>query len=194
MRQIPNLRQMSWAYIPRSSHTYVQHLDAVSPTPRLFTVYEAYSPTHRARRGAVCSIVQGRHQSSGDVGQTVRDMTDGAVHVSVDALGLNQTFINSLKSLRKMRRHVQIWMPLAAHATPPLPLLDLIYARQITLHGSREIGAHRFSALFGMIRAGRIDPSPLITCKIALSDTPNALVGMDKFEGCGVTVIDRMSE
>lgn len=130
----------------------------------------------------------------GDVGQAVRDMTDSGVHVSVDALGLNQTFINSLTSLRKMGRHVQIGMPLGAHATPPLPLLDLVYARQITLHGTRGIGAHRFSALFDMIRAGRMDPSQLITRKIALSDTPSALVEMDNFQGCGVTVIDRMSE
>jgi len=133
-------------------------------------------------------------RTTDDVGETLRDMTDGGVHVSVDALGVTDTFVNSLKSLRKMGRHVQIGMPLGAHAAPALPLLDLVYSRQITLHGTRGIGAHRFSALFDMIHAGRMDPSRLITRKIALSDAPSALSDMDKFEGCGVTVIDRMAE
>lgn len=145
----------------------------------------------KAREMGATAVLDAR--TCDNVAQAVRDMTDGGVHVSVDALGITQTFNTSLQSLRKMGRHVQIGMPLGAHATPSLPLLDLVYARQITLHGTRGIGAHRFSALFDMISAGRMNPSRLITRDIALSDLPNALLEMDNFQGCGVTVIDRMS-
>lgn len=145
----------------------------------------------KARQMGANAVLDARTRDN--VGEAVRDMTDGGVHVSVDGLGITQTFHNSLQSLRKMGRHVQIGMPLGAHATPSLPLLDLVYARQITLHGTRGIGAHRFSALFDMISAGRMNPSRLITRTIALSDLPNALLDMDNFQGCGVTVIDRMS-
>ncbi len=132
--------------------------------------------------------------SAGDVGAAVRDLTHGGAHVSLDALGITATFHNSLKSLRKMGRHVQIGMPLGAHATPDLPLLDLVYSRQITLHGTRGIGAHRFAALFDMIAAGRLDPARLITRRIGLSGLGAALAAMDGYGGgAGVTVVDDMA-
>jgi alcohol dehydrogenase len=124
-----------------------------------------------------------------DAGKAVREATGGGTHVSIDALGVIATFNNSLKSLRKMGRHVQIGMPLGPHATPPLPLLDLVYARQITLHGTRGIGADRFASLFEMIAAGRMDPARLITREIALSGVGQALKGMDEYMGHGVTVV-----
>ena len=127
-----------------------------------------------------------------DVGEAIRQATGGGAHVSIDALGVTTTFHNSLESLRKMGRHVQIGMPLGQHANPPIPLLDMIYSRQITLHGTRGIGAHRFASLFEMIAAGRIDPSRLITKEIALSGVAKALEEMNEFTGHGVTVITDM--
>jgi alcohol dehydrogenase len=128
-----------------------------------------------------------------DVGTAVRDLTGGGAHVSLDALGITATFHNSLKSLRKMGRHVQIGMPLGPHAMPDLPLLDLVYSRQITLHGTRGIGADRFAALFDMIAAGRLDPARLVTQSIGLSGLNTALAAMDGYTGAGVTVVDDMT-
>lgn len=127
-----------------------------------------------------------------DAGTAVRDLTGGGAHVSLDALGITETFHNSLKSLRKMGRHVQIGMPLGPHATPTLPLLELVYSRQITLHGTRGIGADRFSALFDMISAGRLAPERLVSKRIPLSGLAEALSRMDSYQGAGVTVVDRM--
>ena len=128
-----------------------------------------------------------------DVGAAVRDLTQGGAHVSLDALGITDTFHNSLKSLRKLGRHVQIGMPLGRHATPELPLLELVYSRQITLHGTRGMGADRFDALFAMISAGHLDPDRLITKRIELSGLNDALSAMDGFQGYGVTVVDQLS-
>ena len=83
-------------------------------------------------------------------------------------------------------------MPVGRHATPTLPLLDLIYARQLTLHGTRGLGAHRFSALFEMIRAGRLVPEKLITRHITLSQTEAVLREMDSVQSHGVTVINKL--
>ena len=126
-----------------------------------------------------------------DVGAAVREMTGGGAHVSIDALGITQTFHNSIRGLRKLGRHVQIGLPLDQHAEPPLPLLDLVYARQITIMGTRGIAASRFPALFAMIAAGRIDPARLVTETIALDQAGTALAAMDGYSGVGVTVIDR---
>ncbi|SDJ00452.1 zinc-dependent alcohol dehydrogenase family protein [Lutimaribacter saemankumensis] len=124
-----------------------------------------------------------------DVGAAVRDMTDGGAHVSVEALGVTATFENSVRSLRKLGRHVQIGMPLGRHETVSLPLLELVYSRQISIAGSRGMAARRFDALFGMIAGGRLDISRLVTGRIALGQAEAALRAMDDFQGAGVTVI-----
>ncbi|WP_371224057.1 alcohol dehydrogenase catalytic domain-containing protein [Roseovarius sp. 2305UL8-3] len=128
----------------------------------------------------------------GDVGPEVQQATGGGGHVSVDALGITTTFENSLRSLRKMGRHVQIGMPVGTHATPTLPLLELVYARQLTLHGTRGLGPARFASLFEMISAGRMDPGRLVTQTLPLSGAHEALKSMDRFQNYGVSVIDQM--
>ena len=149
----------------------------------------ASEPLEMARQMGASATLDAR---AGNVGDTIREVTGGGVHVSVEALGHTATFENSLRGLRKMGRHVQVGMPVGAHASPTLPLLDLVYARQITLMGTRGIGANRFAALFEMIRAGRLDPAQLVTGTIPLSQAGATLRAMDRFQGHGVTVIDRM--
>jgi len=126
-----------------------------------------------------------------DVGEAVRELTGGGAHVSIDALGITATFRNSLFGLRPLGRHVQIGMPLEEHAEPPVPLLQLVYGRQIALMGTRGMAAARFPALFELIADGRLDPGRLVTRTIPLSQAGAALAQMDGYSGSGVTVIDR---
>ena len=126
-----------------------------------------------------------------DVGSAVRDATGGGAHVSLDALGITATFHNSIRGLRKLGRHVQIGMPLGRHAEPTVPLLELVYSRQIAIMGTRGIPASRFPALFEMIAAGHIDPARLVTHTISLEEAGPALEAMNGYTGAGITVIDR---
>jgi alcohol dehydrogenase len=126
-----------------------------------------------------------------DVAMAVRALTDGGAHVSIDALGVTTTFHNSIRGLRKLGRHVQIGMPLEQHAAPVIPLLETVYSRQISIMGTRGIPASRFAAIFGMIKAGRLDPARLVTKRIGLEEAGAALGELDGFSGVGVTVIDR---
>jgi alcohol dehydrogenase len=126
-----------------------------------------------------------------DVGEAVREITGGGAHVSVDALGITDTFRNSIRGLRKLGRHVQIGMPLGRHAEPTVPLLELVYSRQISIMGTRGIAASRFPALFGMIASQRIDPSQLVTRRIPLAKAGDAIAEMNSYGGVGITVIDR---
>jgi alcohol dehydrogenase len=127
-----------------------------------------------------------------DAALAVREVTGGGAHVSIDGLGITTTIHNSLRSLRKLGRHVQIGQPLGKHAAPPIPLLETVYARQISIFGTRGIAASRFSSLLGMIAGGRLDPARMITKRIALSEAGAALKAMDGYTGVGVTVIDRL--
>lgn len=126
-----------------------------------------------------------------DVPEAIRALTGGGVHVSVEALGITDTLINSLRGLRKLGRHVQLGQPLEQHATPAIPLLETIYARQLSLMGSRGLPATRFPALFEMIAAGRLDPGRLIGKRISLEDASGVFELMDDYADVGVTMIDR---
>ena len=123
-------------------------------------------------------------------GEAVRDATGGGAHVAIDALGITDTFLSSLHSLRKMGRHVQIGMPLHEHATVPLPLLELVYARQISLHGTRGMPPQRFPTLFDWITSGRLNIQPLVTRTIPLEEASTVLAEMNNYQGLGITVID----
>lgn len=124
------------------------------------------------------------------VGERVREMTDGGAHVSIDALGVAATFDNSLRSLRKLGRHVQVGMPIGSHATVDLELLELVYARQLSLYGMRGLSAAGFKPLLQLIDSGKFDPGRLVSKHIALSAINQFLPQLDKFQTAGVTVID----
>ena len=126
-----------------------------------------------------------------NVGAAVREFTDGGAHVSIDALGITETFHNSLAGLRKLGRHIQIGMPLGTHAEPTIPLLETVYSRQISIIGTRGIAASRFPELFEMISERKMDLSKLITKNIPLEDAGASLAAMDGNTGVGITVIDR---
>lgn len=126
-----------------------------------------------------------------DVAAEVRERTGGGAHVSMDALGIAATFQNSIRCLRKFGRHVQVGMPVGIHTTVPLPLLEVVYSRQIAILGTRGMPAAGFPALFDLIRSGKIDLAPLVTRRIGLHETGAALAEMDSYVGSGITVIDR---
>jgi alcohol dehydrogenase len=70
----------------------------------------------------------------------------------------------------------------------------MIYARQISIMGTRGIAASRFPSLFEMIAAGRIDPARLVTRTIALAGAGAALAAMSSYSRTGITVIDMAKE
>ncbi|MEL7133174.1 MAG: zinc-dependent alcohol dehydrogenase family protein [Pseudomonadota bacterium] len=126
-----------------------------------------------------------------DVPEAVRAVTGGGVHVSLDALGIAATFDASLRSLRKLGRHVQVGMPVGDHSTVSLPLLELVYARQLSLFGMRGLGAAAFDPLMRLIEGGHLDPARLVTQRIALGALEGALRAMDGGQPPGVTVVTR---
>lgn len=126
-----------------------------------------------------------------DVPDAIRRFTDGGAHVSIEALGMTETFRNSLRSLRGLGRHVQIGMPTGPHATVELPLLDLVYSRQLTILGTRGIAAAGFGPLFDMIDAGLLPLDDLVSQKIPLSQVGRAVADLGRFSSSGVTIVNR---
>ncbi len=124
-----------------------------------------------------------------DVGAVVREVTGGGAHVSIDAVGTTTTAVASVRSLRPRGRHVQVGLLLAAAATPPLPM-DLVVARELSLHGSHGMPAHQYPDLLALVASGALDPALLVGRVIGLEDAGAALAAMSgPPEGIGMTVV-----
>lgn len=121
--------------------------------------------------------------------EELREITGGGAHVALDALGIAATFEASLRSLRKLGRQVQVGMPTGASETVLLPLLELIYARQLSIHGMRGLGAGGFAPLLQLIEAGTLDLAPLIADRICLGDVQSIFEQMDSYAVTGVHVV-----
>jgi len=83
---------------------------------------------------------------------------------------------------------VQIGMPAGAHAAMTLPM-DVLYSGQLALYGTRGMPAWRYPSLFSLIETGRLDLSPLIARRVALSDASAELAAFDRPAPPGVAVI-----
>lgn len=124
------------------------------------------------------------------VAETIKEITSGGAHVSIDALGSIVTSLNSIEGLRKRGKHVQVGLMLGDDRSPALPM-DRIISDELEILGSHGIQAHRYAELFTMIRDGELRPDLLVGKTIGLEDALVELPAMNNFTGTGVTVIDR---
>ncbi len=124
------------------------------------------------------------------VAEAIRDLSGGGAHVSIDALGSAVTCMNSIAGLRKRGRHIQVGLMVGNDSRPPVAM-DRVIADELEILGSHGIQAHRYGDLLAMIEAGKLDPSRLIGNTISLEDALVELPAMNRFQGTGVTVIDR---
>ena len=125
-----------------------------------------------------------------DVVAEVRNRTQGGAHVSIDALGSPTTCFNSIASLRKRGKHIQIGLMLADDKHPPVPM-DKVIGGELEILGSHGMQSHRYPAMLAMIRAGKLDPKKLVGRTIDLGAALKSLVEMDRFQDNGVTVINK---
>jgi alcohol dehydrogenase len=118
----------------------------------------------------------------------IADTTGGGAEVSIDALGHRTTCRNSILSLRRRGRHVQVGLLLGDQADPPLPM-GRVTGWELELLGSHGMQAHRYADMLALILSGKIEPDDLISRRIALSDAPAALMDVPYSTEPGVTVI-----
>jgi len=126
----------------------------------------------------------------GSVAESIKSISNGGAHVSIDALGSIATCSNSIDGLRKRGKHIQVGLMVGDDRRPSLPM-DRVIANELEILGSHGIQAHRYAELLAMIRAGKLRPDLLIGRTICLEDAVVELPEMNSFTGAGVTVIDR---
>lgn len=117
-------------------------------------------------------------------------VTAGGADVSIDAVGTAATMSNSIGSLRKHGRHVQIGLLLGEHANPPIRMEPVIMG-EIDILGTRGLAASSYPDLFDFVEKHEIDLGRLVTGTTTLDGASSVLTAMGDFAAVGVTVIDR---
>ena len=124
-----------------------------------------------------------------DIPAAIRELTHGGAHVSLDALGNPVTARNSVLSLRKRGRHVQVGLLLAEDDNTPLPMSAVI-GRELVLVGSHGMQAHVYPQLWEMILSGKLQPEKLVSRTVTLAEGVEILQSMGDFQHSGVAVIN----
>lgn len=146
------------------------------------------SAAARARAVALGAEAEVDASAGGDLGRVVREITGGGAHVSIDALGSPATAANSIRSLRRRGRHVQVGLLFGADAKAPLPLARMI-AWELEIYGSHGMSAHDYPSMLALVAGGALRPQDLVGATIGLDGIGEALGAMDgPSAGAGITV------
>ncbi len=128
-------------------------------------------------------------KQSDHISEAIKDLTQGGAHVSIDALGSAETCFNSISSLRKRGKHIQVGLMTGDHKHPRVPM-DRVLADELEIIGSHGMQAFRYPEMLAMIASGKLQPEKLVERTIRLEELVTALPAMDRFGHAGVLVVD----
>lgn len=137
--------------------------------------------------GAVHTV----NASNCDPAEAIHDLTDGGAQVSIDALGLAATCRNSVRSLRKRGRHIQIGITAPEQKGEVSLPIDDIMSRELRIIGSHGMPLSGYRPLLKMVAVGQLRPQALVTATVPLEETWPVLESMETFATTGFVVIDR---
>jgi alcohol dehydrogenase len=126
-------------------------------------------------------------KEAGDVPAAIQEITGRGADLSLDTLGSAVTVTNSILSLRKLGRHVQVGH-LTDRETLPVAIVRRTIGYELDIKGSHGLQAHAYPGLFELISNGKLDPTLLVERTTSLDEAPAALEAMQGYTGCGVTV------
>ena len=142
-------------------------------------------PLELAKRLGADVVLNAREMD--DIPGAITDITGRGADLSLDTLGSAVTLTNSILSLRKLGRHVQVGH-LTDQETLPVKVVRRTIGYELDIRGSHGLQAHAYPSLFEHIHAGRLDPTLLVERTTTLAEAPAALEAMQGYQGCGVTI------
>ncbi|MDE0853806.1 MAG: alcohol dehydrogenase catalytic domain-containing protein [Nevskia sp.] len=128
-----------------------------------------------------------------DAVQAVAELTKGGAHVAVDALGIAQTCVDAIRSLRKQGRHLQVGLTTQKEAGHIAVPIDLIVRKELKVIGSLGMSSHRFPAMMSMVARGVLTPGRMVTGEIGLSGVERVFEDMSNFSSTGTYVVTKFS-
>lgn len=124
-----------------------------------------------------------------DVPAAVTDLTGGGSHVSVDAVGTEQTFADAVLGLRRRGRHVQVGL-LPETDGPPRAQMGRVVAWELDLLGSHGMAAADYPEMMALVAAGTLQPHRLLGRTVGLEEAAALLPDLDTVPTAGMTVVD----
>jgi len=124
-----------------------------------------------------------------DIPVKVHEFTGGGSHVAIDAVGSEQTCQDSILSLRRRGRHVQVGLLPPVNGHPRVPMSRVI-AWELDLLGSHGMAAAAYPLMLAMIERGDLRPQDLIERVIGLTEAAELLPTFDSASLAGMTLID----
>jgi alcohol dehydrogenase len=118
----------------------------------------------------------------------------GGAHVAVDALGSEATAGQSVMSLRRRGRHLQLGLMLTPSGLSSMPMARII-AWELDVLGSHGMAARDYPEMLAMVAAGTLNPSLLVAREVGLAQGAVALREMEAsaLVAAGITVINPAS-
>jgi D-arabinose 1-dehydrogenase-like Zn-dependent alcohol dehydrogenase len=137
--------------------------------------------------GAVATV----NASTDNVAGQVVELTAGGAHVSVDALGDEQTAIPALYSLRTRGRHLRLGTSSKKQGGHIQVPVDLIVFKELEIIGSLGMQAARYPAMLRMVESGKIQPGKLVQGTVRIEEAGDVLASMGGSSPSGTRVINR---
>jgi len=122
--------------------------------------------------------------------EAIKEITKGGANVSIEALGNPKVTFDSVSSLAKRGKHIQVGLLEAEDKDTAIPI-NLVIANELEILGSHGMQAHKYPEMFEMIKNGKLNPERLIGKTVSLEDSIFELINMNNFEATGVTVINK---
>ncbi|MFZ5652940.1 MAG: zinc-dependent alcohol dehydrogenase family protein [Pseudomonadota bacterium] len=137
------------------------------------------------KMGAVHTVNAGRDNPA----EAIKELTGGGAQVSVDALGIATTCLNSVMSLRKRGRHLQIGLTTQAEKGFVSLPVDLIVAMELEFVGTIGMQPRRYSSMLNMVESGKLRPGEMVTNVLPVEKASEVIESMGSFGTVGTTVI-----
>lgn len=124
-----------------------------------------------------------------NVPEAIRDITGGGAHVGLDALGIQETIANSINSVRRGGRHVQVGLTGSEEQGMATIPIDMVTAAEIEILGSYGNPQPDFPGLLSLVAQERLTPASLIENRVSLDDVSDVFQRMTAFKTNGFNII-----
>ena len=132
------------------------------------------------------------NSSTSDALAQIRAATGDGADISIDALGSQTTSTQSILSLRRRGRHLQLGLLLTPDGLTPEPMARVI-AYELDILGSHGMAAADYPQMLAMVASGALRPDLLVERTVDLNEAITALQAMSDPAGStvgGITIIN----
>jgi alcohol dehydrogenase len=126
----------------------------------------------------------------GGVPARVHELTGGGSDVAMDAVGSEETCADSILSLRRRGRHVQVGLLPSIDGQQPRVPMGRVIGWELDLLGSHGMAAGDYPGMLALIERGELRPDELIERVVSLEDAAALLPAVDSASPAGLTIID----